>query len=341
MKKLTTLFALSALALTACTESGTGQSSTATVMPQQQGESENPFDVTETDTDRPSEDIPITDPPVIVAEDDQPPIIDPPVIDPPVIDPPIVEPPEILSDPPSGQSGELLNGNDLDSANSIWICSDTGADSADEVVVLAFFGDGSGIIGDGETFEVISWITNGPYIELYFNGQFLGQLDNVSVSVSADTFNASYVQPDGASGVLDCQLTELPDVDEGADVGGTTGGSTGDTGAGSESTVSGMLINDFSDNNLNTAWSCGLADDSSMAMFFLADGIGGLSSDQYPDGISMTWSSSSQGVSMSLDDGNQIIFSTPQFSDSDFFQAENVNIQGANVAGMDCQLVQI
>lgn len=331
MKKLTTLFALSALALTACTESGTGQSNTVQDMPQQQGAGENPFEVSDTDPDRPSEDTPITDPPVIGAADDQPPIIDPPVID-----PPIVEPPEILSDPPSGHSGELLNGNNLDSANSVWICSDTGAVSADEVVILAFFDDGSGIIGDVDTFEVVSWATSGPYIELYFNGQFLGQLDNVSVSVSADTFNASYVQPDGTSGVLDCQLAELSDVDDGTDV----DGSTGDTGAGTDSTVSGMLINDISGNSLNTVWSCGLADGSSMAIFFIVDGNGGLASDQYPDGISMTWSSSSQGVSMNLDDGNQIIFSTPQFSDSDYFQVENVNILGVDVTGMDCQLVQ-
>lgn len=338
MKNLTTLFALSALALTACSEGGTNQN-TAQDTPQQQDPVENPFVTTATDTDQPSEDSPVSNPPITEPEVDQP-----PVIQPPVSAPEIDESPQIQPEPPTENlnSGDFLNGSSADSASSIWVCNDSGLASAEEVSILAFFGDGDGIVGDAETFELISWTTNGAYIELYFEGQYIGQLDNVSASVSAGTLDASYVLVNGASGVLDCQLVDLDDSVGIGDMEGDTfdDSSTTDTG-GTGSTSSGTLINDISGDNLNTAWACELGDGSQIGVFFLAQGAGGLVSNEYPDGISMTWTNSSQGVSMSLSDGNQLTFSAPQFSGDDFFQVENVNIQGMNVAGMDCQLMDL
>lgn len=319
MKQLSTLVALSALVMSGCMEESDPPTATETNV-QSETQTTNPFEPTTTPS-TPS--VPADDP-----VEAQPPLTGPPVTEPPVAAGPTVQPP-VTPQPDSGvvDVNRLVNGPTAATANSYWSCLDVGFD---DIIDIGFYSDGTGSLKLGDELEVISWTANGPYIDINIGGQFFTQLDNVVISRPVPDLSASYVLADGTMGSLDCELIDADDSSQG-------GGPTPSGVPSAPTDNQGSLVNVDSTGELTSIWSCLLADGSALFLAFAAGGDGALGSDTYPDAIGMSWSETSQGVALSLFDGNQVTFTTPQFSSVDYFQVDQITINGWSVPGMACE----
>lgn len=338
MYKLTSLIALSTLALTGCLE----QDPTATTVampPQQVSPLVSPFTPVSNPPAGQPNDAPVAQPPV-----SQPPVAQLPVAVPPVVQPPIAQSP--VSGPDSGNVNinAIVNGPSERLASSVWTCTESAPGSVDgEVSLFVFFGDGNGYVGDEEESLPITWISTGAYIEIYANDQYLAQFDNVAVNASAGTLAFTYISFDGESGSLRCTLGDTDSSGGGTgsqppvDMNAPTGGGVSRP-APTVPTSQDSLINTFVGEDLQNAWVCELADGSPAVLFFIDQGVGGIVNSTYLDGITMRWSSSAQGVTMDLEDGNTVTLSSLMFSGGDFFQVDNVNYQGSDIPGMSCEL---
>lgn len=96
----------------------------------------------------------------------------------------------------------LINGHSATSANDFWLC----ADSADREgsLTIEFYEDGNGTSLVGEQLRKISWIANGPYLDLYVQGNYFAQLDNVVLSDAGNSLAMNHVSVDGSMSILAC-----------------------------------------------------------------------------------------------------------------------------------------
>ncbi|MFK7861774.1 MAG: hypothetical protein AB8B64_23360 [Granulosicoccus sp.] len=318
MKNATTLFVLSALALTACSEDGSS-TSTSGNQPAQQGTMPNPFG---------TESAPASDKDPAVLDDIL--VVDPPAKQEP--DVPRGEPATVPSESSSNiDVNSIINGSSVATATTLWACSAQGSSTDNQTTDIAFFADGDMTIAEADETLVLNWTSNGPYLELSVVEQYLGRLDNVVVSESAGTLSFLFTLTDGESGSLACDLMDVdnapvtrpdrPVNDDGSD----------------DSSPSSILLNAIVDDELQTGWRCELADESPIVFFFIEAGQGGMLSNEYPAGILMNWVADVEGARITLEDSNQITLSPLMFSGDDFFQVDTVSYLGMDIPGMECQ----
>lgn len=323
MKHVTTLIALSVLALAGCSEdgsSGTTAQNTAT----QEAPATNPFEPapenTTSDTSTASNDAPVSNEP-----DQQAPTTQ------------TTGGAGGTSNPTGSTSVDtvgILNGSSSASIQSAWRCIVPGAVDDDVVIALAFFADNTGVYADGVDTFITTWVSNGPFLELTAEGQFFAQLDNVVVNAPAGTLRFTFVLTDGRSGSLNCDLVNLEEGSGGSTTQADPDPMTSPVNGGGSG--QGSLINTITGGELDTFWQCQLGDGSQAALIFLDGGVGALITATYPDGITMAWAANSQGLSIVLEDGNQIATSAVRFTGTDDFQVDTVNFQGTTISGMAC-----
>ncbi|MFK7996279.1 MAG: hypothetical protein AB8B87_19225 [Granulosicoccus sp.] len=340
MKKITSLIVLSTLFVAGCSEDDAINSNPTQNDPVLQTPTVNPFEPVSTpvapNVPVVANDAPVTNPPV-----QQPPVTQQPNV--PAMTPPVSTPVTV-----NPNSNGIVNGSSEATASSIWVCDDIGVGAEGDVLVMAFFGDGNGLLSDGSDTFLTTWTSSGPYVELTINGQYFARFDNIAIGASSATLTMTYVLTDGSSGALDCERANL----DGSSGGGSSSGvndtpisvtpeppANGDTPDGFQTTPASQspLVNMVVGEDINDAWACLLYDGTEMALIFMAAGQGGLVSQTYSEGILMSWAIGTQGVTVSLADGNQLVFSSPQFSGSDYFQVDTVNYLGRDIPGMACQ----
>ncbi len=192
MYKLPALLVLSSLALTGCLEQ---ESSTDTQQNGvlQQNSTDNPF-------------APLTSEPQEVPND--PPFLPETTETAETTEIPETQPPFIPPTTGGLDTSALFNGVSEAQTDSLWVCIDSSVGFADELALFAFYSDGSGIAGDDVDLFPINWQSSGAYLEIFSEGTYLAQFDNVSINRPAGTLDMTYISAFGDTGTLACGLSE-------------------------------------------------------------------------------------------------------------------------------------
>ena len=239
-----------------------------------------------------------------------------------------------------GSVSELLNGSSQITATSHWHCIDSeGAE--DEPIFLAFYGDGTGFQADtGEFFQSVTWSESGADIMVYNDEGYFATLFGLLSTLTSSSFDSDYETVGGNTGTLTCELTSGdPDL-SGSSIDGTDDGpvitNPGETETPSTSTIQNTVVN----NEVLDFWGCEIGDDF-VIMILLGGGEAAIASSLYPDAIGGIWTSNSQGVTVSLADGNQLSFSSPMFDAEGFFVSDSVIYNGAQYNDVACGLFDL
>lgn len=342
MKHVLTLVAVSTLALAACSEESTQTPAEPNnpVVP-----TPNPLDVIPDDDPVPVTPDPINPTPVDPTPVDPGPVeptpVDPaPVVPTPVnptpvnpdpINPTPVTPPD-SPDEPSGDVSGLINGADVNSAQDFWYCADS---ASQDPMLLVILGDGQALIGDGSQSELLSWENTGPYVNLYYQNQFYGQLDEILISADQQDFSAVYTIYDGSTGDLSCTRVELED---GSDTDGSDDSDqpvspvdddvpTGD---------SSDLLNTVVNGEIADLWYCQSSYGNELGLLFLSGSAGVLvDTTHYPDGIEHRWSLQGDELSLTLTDGNLVSLSG-LLIEPDYLYVDTLILNGADSGAIEC-----
>ena len=346
MKLSSTLIMLSVCAISACTE----ESPTSSAQPQaQQPIANNPLAVVPPGTVAPT--TPATPapqtPPAQVPVNDQPTGLPLPSVPsfptltpdgsgaaPSVPTTPVVNPvsPTPVSDPSNTGSGaDLINGASANSAQTLWQCEGVGNTDPNDVFQIAFYSDNTAMIATSDSSALINWDSSS-------NGVFLtvsGSSDSISFDgisfVGATQFQADFTVSGVGSAPIVCdKLTTNGDP-----IAPSTQNPSSPAPAGQ-----GTIINGVGSAGLENFWSCRLSSGDEALLFFGEDGSGALVDSEFPEGIDLSWTISTQGISITLVDGNQVILSSPVFNSATGFFVDSIVVNGSDVGGMSCELTQ-
>ncbi|MFK7853988.1 MAG: hypothetical protein AB8B79_07745 [Granulosicoccus sp.] len=226
-------------------------------------------------------------------------------------------------------SAQIINGSTSGTAQTFWQCEAFGNTNPDDVFQVAFYADSTASLSfDGQSAGV-NWnfSTTGAFLTQPTSGELL-DFDNINF-VTDTQFESSLGFPGLGGAPIVCNLFSL---------GGTPSQPGTQTPITQTPVDQASIINATSNAGLENFWTCLLSEGDEVFVFFFESGVGGLIDDTFPEGITLAWDFTAQGVSMTLADGNQILLSTPQFDTDSSFFVDDIVVNGAAAGSMACDL---
>lgn len=282
---------------------------------------------------------PVTPEPVVYEPVVPQPVVPEPVTPQPIIPQPVTPTPVIVEPEPVGPEpvapgsvGEaLINGANLQSINSFWYCDDSSG--VDSPIEFSFFADGHVFLAGEDLVEIMDWEVEGLSVNLFYQSQFLVQLNDFEWSADSQQFTSTYAFYEGSTGSLDCKKVFFEDESPAIDSKLYQVIESGDKRESEQSNI----LNSLKGDEFADQWVCQSASGDELRFTFGGEYRGTVQeAGRYPEGLEFVWSLDDDDLLMTLLDGNEIRASNV-VTGADYLDSDSLMLNGGDAGAMACE----